>query len=437
MMAGPAGRGRLVTVLAITAAFAFLAGPAALAAPVALAAPMALAGPAKLATPARTATALAGLPDSATIRVGGHPTGIAVDGHAGFVWIADGDHVTEIRESTRAVIGTFKLAPGLSSLIVDPDTRTVWVTNTSSGTVTELYEDTGTVAQTIDLAKGITAICTVPAGDLYIINPVQDTFTDIYLVNGVSVRIHDLPAGLTPTGDAGLWVVGDQQVYSYDFSVDSQLVQAPDVLTGAAVNPNLTPGSDLSVISADPANPDSGALYLLGLDNGDKIGEIPLRFSPDAITIDTANHAWVTSGTADKVMLVNLSTETVARTLPTGADPVAVAVDQASGTVWIANHKDGTVTMYHYYRPRFTTRPLVRAKAGQSLKYVVRANGFPVPVMELTGKLPAGLRSRGGLRRLVITGTPRQSAAHHSYRVTVMAANGIGTVTQQLVIKVS
>jgi hypothetical protein len=36
----------------------------------------------------------------------------------------------------------------------------------------------------------------------------------------------------------------------------------------------------------------------------------------------------------------------------------------------------------------------------------------------------------------VITGTARQSAAHHSYQVTVTADNGIGAVTQQLVIKV-
>ncbi len=413
-----------------------------------------LAGPAAASLGRAMPSAVAaGQPDSTTIKVGGHPTAIAVDGQAGLVWVADGDHVVKINAVTRRVVGSFPVVAGLTDIAVDPRTSMVWVTDASSGTVTGLIEDTGSIASTIALTKGVTAIA---YNDFFrgfdIINPGQDSLVDVSGDAGFAPMTTELPLSGAPVAVSSnkgkpVWIVGGQQAYNLA-GFPKPLADAPDTLVGVAEDPTTKFGPFVGaagIVSADPSNPDTGTLFLLNNRASEfEFGRVSLKSSPDAIAIDSHfADAWITSGTASQLTLVNLRTEKVARTLPTGADPVAVADDAANRTVWTANSKAGTVTMYHYAAPRFTTKSLVDVEDGQAVRFTVHAAGFPEPDLRLLGELPAGVHARRGGGSVEITGTPRKATAHHTYTVVITADNGIGVrgpgsdVSQNLVIKVS
>lgn len=388
----------------------------------------------------------AALPASTTIHIGEQPTAIAIDGKLGLVWVADGGHVTEISAVTRKVVRTIPLAAHLSGITVDPGTSTVWVVNRHEGTVTELSENDGVIVGTIQLKRGITVI----SDGMYLLDPASNAVITIPAGGGSPPVTTHLPAGFAPTvnappaiatgQDGRPWVVSNQFV-SDGFRTAS-LVSFPDSLSGVAANLALpvTPASSgVAVVgSVDPDDDHSGALYLLAEDLS-VLKTIALPHRPSAIDVDPAfADAWVTSNIADQVMLVNLATGSVSRSLPVGDNPTALAVDHVTRTVWVVNQFGGSVTVYHYAQPRFTTRSLVHAQAGRELKFTALAAGFPVPAMRITGKLPAGVRSHRGSGGVTIAGKPHRSAAHRTYRLTLTADNGVGVpVIQHLVIKVS
>jgi DNA-binding beta-propeller fold protein YncE len=397
--------------------------------------------PASASAPAR-----AGSGNRATLKIGGHPTAIVDDQHTNKIWVVDGGKVVEINALSRSVMATVKLAPGLSGITAFSERRVVWVTNPQTGTLSEINEDTAKVTATVNAGKGITGL--IPS---WIINPMDGSWTSfnvdelsVWQTQGLGLPAGQEPVGIVPApNSAPWWVISDQYIDST--SDTHQVVQSPDEMTAIAFDNRLSLDVNsigtILVTVADPEDPSLGVLLPGDDDNGHALFRLPVKlpFAPDAIVLASdVGDAWITYGGADKVSLVNLNTMTVARTEPTGSDPSAVAVDELTGTVWIANSGDGTVTMYHYAAPKVTTGARFSVAAGKQARIVAHASGVPVPVLSLAGKLPGGLKAVFSSGRVVITGKPFRSAKHHAYRLTLTANNGVGNpVHQSLVIKVT
>ncbi len=163
----------------------------------------------------------------------------------------------------------------------------------------------------------------------------------------------------------------------------------------------------------------------------------------DAIAVDSATGTvWVAEDGTDTITLISEDAGVVARNLPVGEDPVAVAVDPVSSTAWVVSNLDDSVREFAYSPARFSSRSLITISAGSSIRFVTRARGFPVCVMTVHGVLPPGVHARLGRGTVVFHGRPSPAARGHQYRVVVTADNGIGApgrgsaTSQQLVIKV-
>lgn len=86
--------------------------------------------------------------------------------------------------------------------------------------------------------------------------------------------------------------------------------------------------------------------------------------------------------------------------------------------------------------PVVSSADTARFTVGQAASFVVTAGGFPAPSLALEGLLPAGLTFEDhGDGTGTLAGTPEAPGGSHT--LTVRAANGLGTGTQQLTVVVS
>ena len=84
--------------------------------------------------------------------------------------------------------------------------------------------------------------------------------------------------------------------------------------------------------------------------------------------------------------------------------------------------------------PRFTSPSSLDLQAGRSLSFTVHASGAPAPQLTLSGDLPPGLVFRPSANgTATISGLPGHSG-RRTYAVTIVANNGVGNVSQRLLL---
>ncbi len=407
----------------------------------------------------------------ATIGVGRLPTSVAVDQHAGTVWVVnslDGT-VSEISESRRAVVATIKVGVSPVGVAADPKTGTVWVTCLGpynqpgqDDTVAMIKESTGEVEARIKVGRAPFGIAADPrTGTVWVAN------ANSYSVSEVNEARHSVEATLRTGSDGApdsvavdsarglVWIgklgggVGeiDEATKSVVAKVGVDPGPRRNALNAIAVDSQAgTPwvasdyydGSDYRSYASQLDQVHHKVLHSVLVPKAGVTGNIA-----DGIAVDPATGtAWVTENGANALTLISEGNHRVARNLAVGDQPVAVAVDPVTSTAWVVNNYDGSVSEYAYGSPRFTTRSRLSFPAGARAKFQVHTRGYPIAVMTAHGSLPPGMRMRLGSGTVVISGTPAKSAIKHAYRVTISADNGIGIdgehygVSQTLTIKV-
>lgn len=398
-----------------------------------------------------------------TIDVGRLPTSVAVDQQSGTVWVVNSldSTVSEISEARLAVIATIKVAASPVDIAADPKTGTVWVTclgpfgkPAADNVVSEINEASGKVVATIKVGLVPFGIAADPrTGTVWVAN------TNAYSVSEISeatrtvvATVHtgkgSVPVNVAVDSGRGVVWVGKLRRSVLEISEATRsVIAAIKVRPGAAA-------TSLNAVAVDPA---TGVAWVAS-DYYDGVG-----YFSHAVAVGTASRkvlaavavpradryaniangiaadpgtetVWVAENGANMVTLVSGGTDSVARNLVTGDQPVAVAVDPVTGTVWVVNNYDGTVTEYAYYRPSFTTGARITLAADSWARYQVHTRGFPISVMTVSGAPPPGIRVRVGHGTVVLTGIPAPSARGQTYRLTISADNGVGTPTGQYVV---
>ena len=399
----------------------------------------------------------------ATIDIGRLPTSVAVDQRTGTVWVVnslDGT-VSEISESRRAVIATIKVGASPVDIAADPKTGTVWVTRLGpfgkpawDNVVSEISEARGAVVATIKVGLVPFGIAADPrTGTVWVAN------TNGYSVSEISearrtviATVHtgpdSAPVSLAVDASRGIVWVGKLHHRVLEISEATR-----SVIAAIRVRPGGGPYS-LNAVTVDPATAVAwvasdfydGAGYFsyasaVGTASRTVLAKVPVPKAhqyaniADGIAADPATGTlWVAENGANTVTLISAGADSVARNLRTGDQPVAVATDPVTGTVWIVNNYDGTVTEYSYSRPAFTSAARISVAAGSRVRFDVRASGFPIAVMSVSGTPPPGVRARVRHGTVVLTGAPARSARGKTYHLVISADNGVGTPTGQYVV---
>lgn len=409
---------------------------------------------------------------TAAIQVGRLPDAIAVDQRNGTVWIAnslDGT-VSEISEARQAVIGTIKVPASPVGVAADPKTGTVWVTSlgpfgnpAADNRVTEISDSTGKVLAGFTVGRAPFGIAADSrTGTVWVANTNSYTVSEISETRQNIVATIRVPKDAAPDGVAVdqktgvVWVsslrgrVEEISEATRHVSVPIEVRHRTSRIAPAALAVDQVAGSVW--VASDVY--DGGSIYssfATEVSSAEQAAiatvRVPDRVTSagvaDAIAADSATGTvWITEDGTDTVTLISESGRSVARNLPVGEDPVAVAVDPGSSTAWVVSNLDDSVREFAYSPARFSTRSLITMSAGSKTRFVARAKGFPVCVMTVHGALPPGVHARLGRGTAVFHGRPLPAARGHQYRVLVTADNGIGApgrgsaTSQQLVIRV-
>jgi DNA-binding beta-propeller fold protein YncE len=410
--------------------------------------------------------------DMTTIDVGKLPTSVAVDQGTGTVWVVNSldSTVSEISEARRAVVATIRVAASPVEIAADPKTGTVWVTclgpfgePAADNVVSEISEASGKVIATIKVGLVPFGIAADPrTGTVWVANTNAYSVSEISEAKRAVVASVDTGKDSAPSSVAVDPSRGVVWVSKLHHSVLEISEATRSVIAAIKVGPGATTSS-LNAVAVDPVTAVAwvasdrydGAGYLgsasaVGTASRKLLASVPVpradRYAniADGIAADPATATvWVAENGANLVTLVSAGTDSVARNLATGDQPVAVAADPVTGTVWIVNNFDGTVTEYAYSRPEFTSSARVSLRSGSIARFGVRTSGFPVAEVSVRGKLPPGIRARVGQGTVVLAGVPAVSARGRTYRLSISADNGVGTpagqyvVSQELVVRVT
>jgi len=277
---------------------------------------------------------------SRAIAIGQSPDGLAVG--AGSVWVADAGGTVSRFDPRTGKVRTIKVS-GAPVGVAFAD-GAVWVASTVSGTVSKIDPQTG-AAQVIQVGNEPTDIAA--AG-----NDVWATVLPSLASHrgGTLTVINQLPP------DEGSQPPTDPAIVYYTWAW--QMLSLTNDGLAAAFNPATgtlyvaSPKGDVFVIDAASCN----AVTTRGCTQSAR--KVKVIQGPQALDVDFATDTVYTadagSGNGDTVSVIDGATcngtdgsgcGRAPRTITVGSGAWWVAVDQASGTVYVADNNDGTVSV--------------------------------------------------------------------------------------------
>ncbi len=261
-------------------------------------------------TPTRTPTATPVAQPLATVWVGQNPHGLAVDSYGNLIYVANhlGASVSVIDGQTGLVSRTISLgnANGGNGAAYDPAGRLLYVANKFTG----------------DVSRVSTETTGEPVG---------------------------MPVGSQPDGVAVDPATGI--VYSANFG--SNTISLLDGASGALLG-EVPSGGEPSFIALDPdrgrfyvTHHLDGAVGIYDLASGVRQGELPTGGGPYGIAIDTRRGRLYTADReGPTVTIIDLADSTVVKHMPLNCTPYQVAVNPASGHLFVVCADDRQMHIY-------------------------------------------------------------------------------------------
>jgi peptide/nickel transport system substrate-binding protein len=172
-------------------------------------------------------------------------------------------------------------------------------------------------------------------GSLWVAQPDRGVVARLNLEDGSvtdTIRVGAAPSGIA-IGEGSVWVTnaGEGSVSRINIETNevSQTIRAGSVPTGIAFGDGALWIADSvggAVLRVDPSTEETETVPLAGLPSG-------VAFTPEGVWVSIAPNL---------VARVDVANRTVVLTQPVGNGPTAVV--SAFGSIWVANHLDGTVT---------------------------------------------------------------------------------------------
>jgi YVTN family beta-propeller protein len=284
------------------------------------------------------------------VNVGGFPTGLGVDVATGTVYVADGEAnaLSMINGNTcnaSTMTGCSSSTASVSTLgqdpigvVVDEQTRTVYAVNAGSDTVAVINARTCNALDRRGCGAK-PALVNVPGGPEFL--ALDSATNTIYVADSnsgmVSVINGNTCSAQTPNGCQKAPASVNAGPGAFPIAVD-QLTNTVYVGTNsgvAVINGRTCDSADTRGCSAQPAT-------------------LPLGNEPAGVAVDDADHTVYVSGEDGTVGVINAATcngtDTAGcsdspRTVSVGSDPRGDAYDPSTGTIYVTNSGSNTVSL--------------------------------------------------------------------------------------------
>jgi len=277
------------------------------------------------------------------VTVGQNPGGIAYG--AGSIWVtntSDGT-VSRINPRTHTVIQTITVHAQPVGIAVSGDN--VWVANSGDSSVSWINARKNGEVQRIAVGNGPSAMAAGPSG-AWVANTADDTMQRIDPVTGMAgqpIRIGWGPDGLAVDAHT-VWVVNGRTATLSKVDTDSHSLVSDEILVGAGPAGVAVTQNDVWV-----ANQGDATVDRIDRASGQRRGSIPVGQGPNSI-VATSSAVWVANEFDGTVTQIDRDTSQVRRTIAIGAIPAGLTV--VNGKVWVATrafggvgHRGGTLTV--------------------------------------------------------------------------------------------
>ncbi len=284
---------------------------------------------------------------TATIPVGKHPEGVAVDPttHTAYTANFSDSTVSVIDTSSRTVTATIPVGRGPEGVAVDPTTHTACTANNRDDTVSVI--DTAgraaTASITVDSQPWGVAIDpsthTAYAANMWDYNVSVIDLTDNTVIATITVGKNPYGVAIDPSTHTAYTTNGDNTVSAIDTTsrTVSATIKVGNAPRGVAVDTNTH--------TAYVANEGDGTLSVINLDRNTVTATIPVGKHPYGVAVDpTADTAYVANEADATVSVIDTAKRTARGIIRMGRDPWGVAVDPTTHTAYTTNH-DNTVSV--------------------------------------------------------------------------------------------
>lgn len=286
-----------------------------------------------------------------TIKVGNHPVGVAID-QKGDAWVSNNGSGTVMRiaPGARRPDLTVRTLAGPSEMVFDRGD--IWLAETGGDMVARVNPETGKIVKQIHVSGGPATIA-ASGGEIWTGDINNNSITEIdantnTVADVVSIGRTVLGVAVSP---GAVWVATPATGSSGDELTEVNLgagrnlseIDVPALPSGVAAS-----GSTVWLTCVN-----AGLVVRVGMGSLQIAGEYPVGQGPSHVAV-SGNQVWVTNLDDNTVTVFALSQLNRLRLtdgdsaagsveqITVGNDPVGV--DGGSGSVWVANANDGTVS---------------------------------------------------------------------------------------------
>lgn len=335
---------------------------------------LALAGLALLTTAAATGAEPAYPQEAALVTTlalepdGSQPVALAVNSSTGRIYVAnaESDNVSVIDSASSTVIATIPVGSSPRGIAVDAAANRVYVANSGSDEVTVIDGESNEVVTTFPVGDEPWDLATDPStGRVFVGNRADGTVSVLDGHHGLrlgTVSVGDLPTAMAVNPDTRRVYVassGTGQLNVIDGVsnlliatlplADDSPVETWDVAVDSASNRVYVATS-----AADASGADAGTVLVIDASNNWVVNSVAVPGSAEALAVDSASgRVYVGGGSDDRMWVINARTGAVTSAVGLDAGLSAVDVDSASGRVYVA-HADGSSLSFVSWMPGIT-----------------------------------------------------------------------------------
>jgi YVTN family beta-propeller protein len=274
----------------------------------------------------------------ASMRIGGFPEGIALDGSSGYIFTAnrDSNNLSAADPSTNTIVGAIQLGTSPFALVDVPSTGTMAVLDSAESSL-DVIDRADHVAGRVALTGGPSALAYDPGnGHVYV---AEGSASDIVEVNTSSMQVvHDFTQGSSNWG-----AIAFDRATGRLMVTGGGLLASVDPGTGLIVgNTGIGPGPH--AIAVDGATGlvfvanGGGANNITVVDGGSMtvVANISVGATVSSLALDLADGEMYAAVPSEGLVLVlNGASGAILANVTTQTDPVSLSYDPSIGGIWV------------------------------------------------------------------------------------------------------
>jgi serine/threonine protein kinase, bacterial len=285
---------------------------------------------------------------AATIPVGSHPQGVAIDPATHTAYTANhGDDTMSVIDTDRHTVrATIKVGKGPVWVAVDPTTHTGYVSNNRDDSVSVINLATNTITATIGVGINPWGIAVDPTAHTgYVTNMWDNNVSVINLADNTTIAT--IPVGKNP-----FCVAVDPATHiAYTTNYGDATVSAIDTVSRAVIA-TIKVGGGPRGVAVDPtaataytANYGDGTASVIDTTSRTVTATIKVGNDPQDVAVDSSTHTAYTTNSRDSTMSAIDTARHAVTTINLGQRAVWVTINPASHTAYTANSGDNTVSV--------------------------------------------------------------------------------------------